>query len=256
MLRSRLALFSLMVLWVLPASWAQSNNPVDGAAVAPASPSSALISVHELQVPEKARAACNKGTIRFAKKDPAGSIPEFQKAIKAFPGYYEAYARMGAANLALQRWGSAESAFRKSIELSSGGYAPANFGLGLILATVSNQFAEAESVIRAGLATNPADVTGHFVLAWVLYSTARLEEAEKTAREAVVAQPNFAGARLLLAQIHLRENKFSAVVQDLDSYLALGIPSSLDAQVRATRDQALRELPKIDPGSEVAQANR
>src|SRR5208283_2360686 len=132
-----------------------------------------------LQIPEKARKACEKGTKRFALKDPAGSIPEFQKAIREFPAYYEAYAKMGAAELDLEQWTDAESAFRKAIELSDGHYAPADFGLGLILATVNKKFADAEAVVRAGLENAPKDVTGHFVLAWVLYSTARFQEAEE-----------------------------------------------------------------------------
>jgi hypothetical protein len=64
---------------------AQSNNPSgnpSGASVASPNPSSSVVSVHQLQIPEKARNACEKGTRRFAAKDAAGSIPEFQKASK------------------------------------------------------------------------------------------------------------------------------------------------------------------------------
>jgi tetratricopeptide (TPR) repeat protein len=201
-----------------------------------------LTSVHELQIPEKALEACNRGTQRFAAKDSAGSVVEFQKAIKLFPKYYEAYAEMGAADLDLDNWKDAESAFRKSIELSAGQYAPADFGLGLILATVNNQFADAEKVIRRGLTIDPKDVTGHFVLAWVLYSTSRLRDAEKSATEAVVFAPDFLGARLLLGQIHIAEKNFAAAVRDLDAYLSTGAETPLDAKVRQVREQALRAI--------------
>jgi tetratricopeptide (TPR) repeat protein len=137
MIRSRVVPFCLLVLLIPPLAYSAQSK----------SPSSAVTSVHELQIPEKARNACNKGTERFAAKDAAGSIPEFQKAIKAFPGYYEAYAKLGAAELDLEQWGAAESAFRKSMELSEGRYAPADFGLGLILATVTKKFAEAEAAV-------------------------------------------------------------------------------------------------------------
>ncbi len=134
----------------------QSGNtfaPAPTAAIAP-NPASAVVSVHDLQIPERARKACEKGTKLFAAKDPAGSIPDFQKAIKAFPGYYEAYAKLGAAELDLEQWGEAEAAFRKAIDLSGGHYAPADFGLGLILATVTKNFADAEAIVRAGLETS------------------------------------------------------------------------------------------------------
>jgi len=254
MTRSPVVPFCFIVFLISPIyCFAQSKSPA--AALAGPDPSSAVVSVHELQIPEKARSACNKGTERFAAKDSEGSIPEFQKAIKAFPDYYEAYAKLGAAELDLERWDDAEAAFRKSIELSGGHYAPANFGLALILATVTKQFAEAETVVRAGLEMKPADETGHFVLAWVLYSTSRLQEAEKSAREAVLTEPNFAGARLLLAQIHLRENNPSAVVEDLDAYLALGVTGPSDEKVRAVRAEAQRALPKPEANSEIVESS-
>jgi tetratricopeptide (TPR) repeat protein len=249
MVRCPVVPYCLIVLLVSPiACFAQSKSP--GGADSVLNASSEVVSVRELQIPEKARAACNKGTARFAAKDYAGSIPDFQKAIKAFPGYYEAYSKLGAAEMFLAQWNDAEAAFRKSIELSAGHFAPANFGLALILATVTNQFPEAESVVRAGLELNPANETGRYVLAWVLYSTSRLQEAEKIAREAVLSEPTFAGARLLLAQIHIRENNPAAVLEDLNAYLALGITGPLDEKVREVRAAAQRALqnPKADLG--------
>jgi tetratricopeptide (TPR) repeat protein len=239
----------LIVFLVSPiACFAQSKNSV--AAFPSLNPSSEVVSVHDLQIPKKASAACNKGTERFAAKDYAGSIPDFQKAIKAFPDYYEAYAKLGAAEMYLERWNDAETSFRKSIELSDDHYAPADFGLALILGTVMNQFPEAESVVRAGLELNPANETGRYVLAWVLYSTSRLQEAEKIARETVLSEPGFAGARLLLAQIHIQENNPAAVVEDLNAYLALGVTGPWDEKVRAIRAAAQRALqnPKSDLG--------
>jgi tetratricopeptide (TPR) repeat protein len=257
MSRCQVVPFCLMALLTSPlACSAQLNSHRDPRGVPTSNPSSAITSVHELQVPKKARDACNNGTRRLAAKDLAGSISEFQKAIKAFPGYYEAYAKLGAAELDLDQWDAAESAFRKAIELSEGRYPPANFGLGLILATVTKQFVEAEGIVRSGLTLSPTDVTGHFVLAWVLYSTGRLKEAEENARETILLAPGFGRAKLLLAQIHLGENRFSAVIADLDSYLALGRTSSLDDQVRSIRAEALEALPKEQTDSEIAEATK
>ena len=122
--------------------------------------------------------------------------------------------------------------------------------MALILATVTNQFAEAESVVRAGLELSPANETGRYVLAWVLYSTSRLQEAEKIARETVLSEPTFVGTRLLLAQIHLQENNPAAVLEDLNAYLALGITGPWDEKVREIRAAAQRALqnPKADLG--------
>ncbi len=70
---------------------------------------------------------------RLAKKDPAGSLAFFQRATSEYAGYYEAYDRIGAADLKLWRIPEAEQAFRKSIEVSGGQYAHPLLALGAIL---------------------------------------------------------------------------------------------------------------------------
>jgi tetratricopeptide (TPR) repeat protein len=192
-----------------------------------------VVSVHDLQIPDKARSTYNKGAQRLAAHEDARSIPAFQKAIKDFPNYFEAYVGIGAAEARLQRWDDAEAAFRKAIELSKGGYAPADFGLGMILSTVRQQFGEAENVLRAGLQLAPADVNGNFLLGWVLYSTNRLRDAEQAGRDLLTLEPNFAGGFLLLAQIHIGEKQYAAILDDLNGYEALGASNPPDAAFQA-----------------------
>src|ERR1700733_1372435 len=81
------------------------------------------VSVRELKIPPRAKRAFEQGLERLAKKDPEGSLTNFEQAIAEFAGYYEAYDRIGAADLKLWRIPEAEQAFRKSIELSVGQYA-------------------------------------------------------------------------------------------------------------------------------------
>jgi tetratricopeptide (TPR) repeat protein len=212
------------------------------------------VSAHELSIPEKARKAFNKGSQRLAAKDSAGSIPEFQRAIQIFPAYYEAYYKMGIAQLDLQQGENAEAAFRKSIELSAGRYAPPHSGLGLILC-LQKRLSEAESAARTGVKLDPADAAGQYALALVLLTTNRLPEAEKTARQAVLSKPNFAEAYLLLADIHLRQSKAAALVEDLDAFLKLDPDGPASARVRAVREDAQRALSQESAGSELATAN-
>src|ERR1700747_2950194 len=76
------------------------------------------VSVRELRIPPKALRAYDQGMERLAKKDAAGSLVHFQRAISEYAGYYEAYDWIGRADLELWRVPEAERAFRKSIELS------------------------------------------------------------------------------------------------------------------------------------------
>ena len=214
----------------------------------------ATVSARELRIPEKARKAFSKGMERIAAKDWAGSISEFQRAIKAFGDLYEAYYKIGIAQLELQQRADAEAAFRKAIELSKGRYAPPLFGLGLALSN-DGQFAEAELAIRTGLDLDPLDAAGHFTLAWVLYTGQKIGEAEQSALEAVRYNPNFAMAHLLLAQIHRKQNNQAALVADLDNYLRLEPEGPQSAGAKLVRDHTQRWLQQQQV-TELAKINR
>jgi tetratricopeptide (TPR) repeat protein len=240
MIGARLVAFGCLTLTVLPlATFGQARADKSGAA--PAENLAPTVSVHELQIPEKARDAYNKGIQRFAREDWAGSIGEFQRAIAAYPDFYEAYYKIGLANLELRLSEAAEAAFRKSMELSEGRFAPALFGLGLTLGD-DKQFDDALAFIRTGLSLDPTSARGNFTLAWVLYTADRVAEAEKSARQAVLYNPDFAMAHLLLAQIHRRQNNTAAMIEDLNAYLRLEPDSPRSAGVRAVRDEAARAL--------------
>ena len=214
---------------------------------------SSMVSVRELSIPEKARKAFTKGSLRLAAKDSAGSIGEFRRAIAAFPDYYEAYYKLGIAELDLQQAGEAETAFRKSIELSEGRYAPPHSGLSLIL-SIEQRLVEAERMAREGVELDPSDATGHYALASVLYTTNRLPEAEKSARQAVTSKSSFAQAYLLLAEIHLRQSNASAVVEDLDAYLKLDPDGPRSARARAVRGDAQRAVAQQSVKTAIAEA--
>jgi tetratricopeptide (TPR) repeat protein len=254
MIGSRLVAFGCLTFITLPVlSFGQSRFDTHGAAVSDNIPPT--VSVHELRIPYKARAAYNKGTQRFEEKDWSGSIAEFQRAIAAFREFYEAYYKIGLANLELQLSGQAEAAFRKSIELSEGRFAPALFGLGLTLGN-EKQFADALAFIRAGLGLQPTSARGNFTLAWVLYNADRVAEAEKSAKQAILYSPNFATAHLLLAQIDRRQNNSAAMVEELDAFLRLDPDNPRSVGVRVVRDAARRALDQASVGTVAANADR
>jgi tetratricopeptide (TPR) repeat protein len=206
---SRSVSASLLTLLIWPAFCvAQSND-------APAN-SAATVSLRELSVPDRARKDFNEGTRLLGVKDWPGSLDKFQSAIKSFPNFYEAYYRMGISNAELKREPEAESAFRQSIELSDGHYAPPYFGLALILCDKKHDFVEAEAFVRAGLRVDPSDAAGYYALAWVFYLTNRLLDAEQSIHQTLSYQPDYEAANRLLNQIRLRQNREIATVKALD----------------------------------------
>jgi tetratricopeptide (TPR) repeat protein len=193
------------------------------------------ISAHELSVPSKPHDAYEKGLhLIYSKSDYKGAIEQFERAIKDFPNFYEAYAQEGNAYTFLGQLAPAEEAMRKSIALSSNQYPEAFFLLAGLLNN-ANRHADAEPVARQGLALDAASWHGHFELARALSALKRPEEAEKSAIQARDLKPSNPGIYLLLANIHIQLHDRVGLKKDLDQYLKVS-PTGLAA------DQARRTL--------------
>ncbi len=197
------------------------------------------VSVRELRIPVKARNAFEKGLERLAKNDAVGSRTQFERATSAFPDYYEAYHHIGVANLRLGHEEEAAQAFQKAVDLSGGHYARAQFALGLLLCR-RGEYAEAETVIRRGLDVDGSSATGHLFLSVALFRLNRLEEAEKSAREALLRKPGFALAYLMLADVHGGRGEYARQLQNLDAYLKLEPHGPASKRVREVREVVQR----------------
>jgi tetratricopeptide (TPR) repeat protein len=241
---TRLVACGCLAVLSLPVVALGQSRPLKSDAAENFAPS---VSVRELQIPDKARGFYNKGAARMAVLDWAGSVPEFRRAVTAYSDFYEAYYKIGIAELELQMAGEAEKEFRKSIELSEGRFVPALFALGLTLGN-GGEFEDALGFIRAGLSLEPMNARGHFTLAWVLYSAGRVVEAEKSGRQAVSYAPDFAMARLLLAQIHRRLGDLDGMVGDLDAFLRLEPDGARSGAARMARASAQRTLEQAGAG--------
>jgi Flp pilus assembly protein TadD len=199
--------------------------------------STGAVSVHELGVPQKAHEEYEKGlNLLYAKSDYRGAIAQFQRAIKDFPDFYEAYAQEGGAYMSLGELVSAEEAFMKSIELSSSQYPDALLMLSGMLNN-AKRFAEAEAMARKGVTLDPTSWHGHLELARAHLGLKQLEDAEKDATEARDLKPTEPSVYLTLANIHIQRNDRPALLKDLDGFLKL-VPTGPQAeQARKSRDE-------------------
>jgi len=212
------------------------------------------VSVHELSIPPKARKYFDKANRLFAEHNPAAAISEYENAIKQFPDFYEAYYKMGVAEVDRGNGKEAEADFRMAIELSEDKFAPALSGLSLVL-SVERRFEEAEAAARESVELDATDPSGHYALGLAAFTIGHFAESEKESLEALRLKPKFPEAYLLLAQVHARENNPAAVVADLDSYLRLDPDSPRAAKARAVRAGAQNALLQQASGSAVADAN-
>jgi tetratricopeptide (TPR) repeat protein len=204
------------------------------------------VSVRELKIPEKARNELQKGFERLTKNDPAGSLSHFTKAAQAFPGYFEAYYHMGMVEMRLGHNEEAAKAFQVAIDLSGGRYAWAEFGFGYLLCQEGKP-SEAERIIRKGLEIEDAAPDGYVILGNALMQLNRPDEAGRSAQEALLRNPNFADAYLVLSSVAASKGDYRTELQDLDAYLKLQPNGPASERVRQVREAALKILAKSHP---------
>jgi len=196
------------------------------------------VSVRDLQIPSKARDKFERGLNRLGKCDAAGSLRFFAAAIEAAPDFYEVYYHRGVAEAQMNRNDDALRSFQAAIDLSNGHYPRAEFGYGLVLTRTGN-VREAERVVRHGLQADASIPDGHVVLALVLLQLNRLEEAEKSAQNALLLnQSTSAKAHLILADIRGERGDFSGRARELDAYLERYPKDRNHKFIEATRDLA------------------
>ncbi len=199
------------------------------------------VSVRELQIPKKAHDELQKGLQGVAKNDLSGSLDHFRKALKVFPGYFEAYYNLGVAEMKLGRSNDAMAAFQTAIDLSGGRYAWAEFAYGYLLCQAGRP-GEAEKIIRRGLEVAYAGPEGYVILSEALILLNRSDDAEKTAQEALLRNANFAPAYLALANVDERKGDYRAEIHNLDIYLKLLPDGPASDQARRVRDSAAKTL--------------
>jgi tetratricopeptide (TPR) repeat protein len=204
------------------------------------------VSVRELKIPGKAKQEYQKGLERLGKNDPAGSLNHFAKATQAFPGYFEAYYHVGVVETKLGHRTEAMQAFQRAIDLSGGGYAWADFGVGYLL-YLDGKPSEAEAILRRGLEVDGNSPDGHAILGMVLLRLNRVDEAEKSARESLLRRPNFAEAYLVLADACALKHEYREQMQNLDTYLKLEPNGPASQRVRQAREAVLKILAESHP---------
>ncbi|MCU1240323.1 MAG: Tetratricopeptide repeat-containing protein [Candidatus Acidoferrum typicum] len=197
-----------------------------------------VISVQNLKLARKGRAAFEKGSQLLDKGDTLGSIAYLEHAIEENPEHYMAYYDLGVAHFRSAQQPKAEQAFQKAIDLTKGNFAPPQVGLGAILCQKAN-FPEALPLLERALDLEPGSAIGKYYLGWAQFGLNRLIEAERTLEQALLRDANFAQAYFLLARIHYRQHNLPAMLKDLECYLKL---EPRKQQVRSLAEQVKREM--------------
>src|SRR5712675_675179 len=192
-----------------------------------------VVSIQELKMASKGRAAFDKGSQMLEKGDTAQSIPYLRQAIAQYPEHYMAYYDLGVAHFRLAHLAEAAQAFQKAIDLTKGKFALAQFGLGAILCQKA-EFLQAETLLQRALELEPGSEVGKYYLGWAQFGLDRLIEAQRTVEQALLRNANLSQFYFLLARIHIRQHNLPAALKDLESYLKLE-PHKEDVRTLAER---------------------
>lgn len=205
------------------------------------------VSVRELQIPAKAKNSFRHGLQRLAEHDPEGSKKFFAAAIAVAPDFYEAYYHRGIAEAQLDQNEDALRSFQAAIDLSDGHEPRAEFGYALVLSRVGSA-TEAERIVRHGLQTDANAPDGHVVLGLILLKLNRLDEAEKSAQEALLLrQPSSAKGHLVLADVRGARGDFEGQARELGLYLESNPNDRNRKFLEATRNVARKLAARQHP---------
>jgi tetratricopeptide (TPR) repeat protein len=211
-----------------PGSAAKSVNPV---------------SEHELSIPKKARESFDKGLqLVVQKSDYRGAITQFTRAISQYPSYYEAYAAMGLAQSKVGDPAAAEKSLQQSIELSQEKYPQAMIDLAALF-NGKNRFSEAEPLLRKAVALDASSWRAQYELAVALTGEKQYKDALVSAGAARDLKLDNPQIYLLLYNLHIQTDNFSAALLDTEAYLKLAPNGPLSDKVRKLREQILKDRP-------------
>jgi len=205
------------------------------------------VSSHELSLPEPARESLASGRkALYAENDPSSALSFFQKALKKAPGCYEAEYETGVAYLKLQQTSDAMNSFRQALKISDGKYGAAEIAIGTLLID-QGQSIEGEKHLRQGIELSPGSWMGFYEIAKLEVRKGNFPEAETSARQACTLAPNVAGIYQLLSFIHLKQENYPALLQDIDIYLQLDSTSPAAGRAKQVRQQVQQRLAQSTP---------
>jgi len=210
-------------------------------------PAGQSVSAHMLSLPAKARDAYDKGNQDlYQKSDPKAAMGDFEKAVKAAPGFYEAFEGMGWTYAQMGKTSDAEKAFRKSVDISKDSYAPADVGLGAILLD-TQRVLEAEKTLTHALELDAKSWRAYYERGRARLMQNNLEDALKDVQQAKALQPKAPSVYRLLAIIHMKQNNGVDLLDDLDSYIQLDPSSPAGQRAKELRDQVAKMVPAKSP---------
>lgn len=210
-----------LLLVLTPTLCAQTEPPqrpfVPMVAVDPSRPAKPgeTVSTRELLIPPKAMKELQRAQSALLSGDVRSSAQHLERALQIYPPYLEAHNALGSRYIELREYEKAAAEFQKAIDLDAHKTQPFN-NLSVALFLLQ-RYPDAESAARRALELDPHNSTAQYMLGCILATEKRNpSEAMELLRQTEVEFPD---ARLLVAQILLRQGTVGEAEKELHEYL-------------------------------------
>jgi len=173
------------------------------------------VSTRDLLIPPKATKELQRSQTALHSGDIRSSAQHLEKALQIYPHYLEAHNNLGSRYIELHEYEKAAAEFQKAIDLDPRIMQPFN-NLSVALFLLQ-RYLDAEAAARRALDLDPHNSRAQYILGCVLATEKRNpSEAMELLHRTEVEFPD---ARLLLAQILLRQGVVNEAKNELRSYL-------------------------------------
>jgi len=181
----------------------------------------------EANIPKPARKAYEQGLKLQKENQPQQALTQFNQAIELYPEYFQALTERGNLLMQQNKLAESEADFVRALQLNDK-YAPALRGLGYCQIQ-QRQFPAAVSNLEKAFVLEPNSPLTLLLLGYANLSLSRYEEAKQCLQQALKLNPESAArARIHLAEIYAREEKFKEAADEIRAYLKVK-PDAADA---------------------------
>lgn len=198
-------------------------------------PAAPMVSARELEIPDKARKAFQKGVRQLHEKGNAEKgLKHFQKAIEIHSDYDEAYVQLAVAQLQLENPVAAQEALETAVSVYSEN-ARAQVLLGMMYGGQGDLEA-AVTTLQRGVDADENNWLGHYELGKALVKQERHQEALPHAQRAHELNRQNPNVHLLLHDVTLQLQDLETALAEVKEYIELYPDADIVPRLRQHAD--------------------
>jgi Tfp pilus assembly protein PilF len=203
-------------------------------------------------VPRKAIQDYEKAVEENRKGNTDRALKLLTSIVQTAPDFYSAHNTLGTVYQKMNRYREAEAEYRRAGELSPRSDVPlVNLGNLYVqeadaratedASAVPRILNDARTAIEKALKLQPSAM-GHYLLGTVQYRSTAFEDSETNLRRALELEPRMPAARLMLANLYMRQQKWGDALAEFDAYLSENPKAANRTQIQETRAKVVQRI--------------